>query len=392
MRWYGWSQQGTKNLVAAALCAAAALVQGCGDDGDGGAGTSANGGGGGGGGPSAGCVDARSHEALFSLADPGWCAVAVYRTDEELGYASLTWGRHGGPMLVRNDAQGAVEIVRLTPPDGADGELAAARSTIDVDIPEGAFLGGQALDLPFFGWTAISWTSAFPDTLGELLLLDERAAAAARYEVNGLFAAAAVEGRFLHTGLSPLGDPAAGPNGLYAADTCGAAGQDARLLPEGDSSCAAPAAVAAWGDNSGPVAADLRGNVFAVLPSSDGAQQARGFAAGAVARGAGPAEGDVLFTLPGVGTGLAAIAPEGNAPGLLVFQPASIDPYEALAPVAVPYSADGSRVQTDGEPRTFIELATPGTSVSLLTDEKNHLWIGGPLPDGGFLFAVAARR
>ncbi|WP_437332583.1 hypothetical protein [Sorangium sp. So ce394] len=390
MRWDGWMEQRRARLAAAALCAAAAaFTQGCGDDADGSAGAAS-----GGGADGAGCLDARSHGALFSLVDPAWCAVGVYTTDEEIGFASVTWGRHGGPMFARSGAGGAAEIVRLTPPESADGELAAARTTIDAGVPDGAFLGAQAVDLPFFDWTAISWTSAFPETLGELILIEDRAvrAVAERYEVNGFFAAAAVEGRLLYTGLSPLGDAAAGANGLYAADRCGAAGPDARLVPEGDASCAAPDAVAAWGDSSGPVAADLRGNVVAVLPSADGTQEARGFAAEAIARGAGPTEGDALFSLPGSGTGLAALAPEQGAPGLVVFQPSDPATYEALAPVAVATSDDGGRMRAEGAPAPLVELATAGTLLSLFTDDANRLWIGGPLPDGRFLFAVAVRR
>ncbi|WP_233562160.1 hypothetical protein [Sorangium cellulosum] len=387
MRWDGWIQQGRTNLAAAALCAATALAAGCGDDADGNAGASS----GGGGHDGAGCLDAGSHDALFSLVDPAWCAVAVYQTDEDIGFASVTWGRHGGPMFVRSDAGGAAEIVRLTPPDGATGDLTATREEVDAGVPADAFLGGQAVDLPFFGWTAISWTSAFPETLGELILIEDRAVAQ-RYEVNGFFMAAAVEGRLLYTGLSPLGDPTAGSSGLYAAESCGAAGQDARLVPEGDASCAAPAAVATWGDNAGPVTADRRGNVFAVLPSADGSQQARGFAAGTIARGAGPTEGDAVFTLPGGGMGLAALAPEQGAPGLLVFQPTDPATYEALAPVAVAFRDDGGRVQADGDPAPLLDLATAGTSISLVADEANRLWIGGPLPGGGTLFAIAVRR
>lgn len=389
MRWDGWIQHGRTKLAAAALCAAtAALTAGCGDDTDGSAGAPS---GGDVGADGAGCLDARSHDALFSLVDPAWCAVAVHETDEDVGFASVTWGRHGGPMFVRSGADGAAEIVRLTPPDGASGALTAARAEVDAGVPADAFLGGQAVDLPFFDWTAISWTSAFPDTRGELLLI-EGGAVAQRYEVNGFFAAAAVEGRLLHTGLSPLGDPAAGSSGVYAAESCGAAGQDARLVPEGDAGCAEPAAVAAWGDSSGPVAADRRGNVFAVLPSADGSQQARGFAAGAIARGAGPTEGDVVFTLPGGGMSLAALAPEQGAPGVVVFQPTDPETYEALAPVAVAFRDDGGRAQSDGAPTPLLELATAGTSLSLVADEANRLWIGGPRPGGGFLFAVVVRR
>ncbi|KYF92063.1 hypothetical protein BE18_07835, partial [Sorangium cellulosum] len=112
----------------------------------------------------------------------------------------------------------------------------------------------------------------------------------------------------------------------------------------------------------------------------------------AIARGAGSTEGDVLFSLPGSGTSLAALAPEQGAPGLVVFQPSDPATYEALAPVAVATSDDGGRMRAEGAPAPLVELATAGTLLSLFTDDANRLWIGGPLPDGGFLFAVAVRR
>ncbi|WP_437275569.1 hypothetical protein WME90_30530 [Sorangium sp. So ce375] len=34
-------------------------------------------------------------------------------------------------MFVRDDAEGAADIVRLTPPEGQNGELTAARTKID---------------------------------------------------------------------------------------------------------------------------------------------------------------------------------------------------------------------------------------------------------------------
>lgn len=406
---------GPRRRALVVLCAAA-LVAGCDDDGggtggsgpggtggSGGADTGSGGGaaGGGGGATGEGCLDPAQHEAVLSIVDPALCAVAVYTADVALGYsASPTWGRHGGPLLAVPEAQGGgVTVVRLSPPAGPTGALTPAQITVAAGIPDTGFAGAQALDLPFFDWTALSWTGPYPDTQGELILV-AGGAVAERYDVNGFFSGAALGsaqgGRLLYTGLSVLGDTAAGANALYAADSCGAAGQSPRLLPEGDPACPAPIEVAAWGDFSGPVAVDQAGNAFAVQPSFAGTQEARGFAAAAIARGAPPPTppgGAPLFTLPGSGSSLAALAPAGDAPGLLVFQPLDPATFDPLDPVAARYAVAADAVQAEGEPAKLFTLATPATPIALMTDDQGRIWAGAPSPGGsGTTFVVIARR
>lgn len=393
-----------RGCAAAVLCAAA-VAAGCGDDsGDavGTTGTSGTGAGGTGGeggrGASAGCLDPALYADVLSIADPALCAVAVYTADVELGYTvSPTWGRQGGPLLSLPASDGGIEIRRLTPPAGVTGALSAASTTVDADAPADAFVGAQALDLPFFDWTAVSWAGPYPDTQGEVILL-EGSLIAARYPVNAFFSGAGIAargaargGRLLYTGLSALEDAASSVNALYAADSCGSPGQGARLLPDGDPSCTPPAMIAAWGDFSGPLAADLDGNAFVVLPSFAGDQEARGFAAEAIARDAPPTEGAPLFTFLGSGSSLAALAPAADAPGLLAFQPTDPSTLAPLDPVAVRYAVGGGAVQAEGAPVPLIALATPETLVVLLSDADGRLWIGAPSPGGGTTFVVLGR-
>ena len=51
-----------------------------------------------------------------------------------------------------------------------------------------------------------------------------------------------------------------------------------------------------------------------------GTQEARGFLASSVARGAGPTPGVSLFTVAGYSVSLAALTPTATVPGLVVFQ------------------------------------------------------------------------
>jgi hypothetical protein len=167
-------------------------------------------------------------------------------------------------------------------------------------LPATTFLGAQALDLPFFGWTAISWTNAFPDSTGQFEMIAS-GAIATNYTVNGPYGVAAVAaasslGRLLYTGLSPLGAPTTNVPGLYAADACSA---PAQALGTG-TGCSASALVDAWGDSTGPVVTDSNGDVFAVLPTvAAQTQEARGFLASSVARGAAATAGVSLFTMAG---------------------------------------------------------------------------------------------
>lgn len=365
--------------------------------------TTTSGVGGAGGGGGGGCLPASVHEAYFSLAETSLCAVATYDAPVTLGYDAdagyylrlAMWGNHGGPVTVDPGAAGAFDLVRWSAPAGASGTLTAAHTTVDAGIPEGVFLGPQALDLPFFGWTALGWTGAFPNTEGELLVA-ANGAKTASFAVNGFYAAAAVpgpagQGRLVYSGLSVLGDTALGANGLYAADSCGDAASGS-LLPGGAADCGAPTLVAAWGDASGPVAVDHAGAVFAVLTSFDGTQEARGFAANTIARGAPPTEGTELFTLPGFGSTLAALAPTTDGPGLLLFQPnAASDPFDALDVVAQRFTSDGDTLSAEGTPTPALVLTTPNTALDLFTDADGRLWVGVTKAPGETLFVVLDR-
>jgi hypothetical protein len=164
-----------------------------------------------------------------------------------------------------------------------------------------------------------------------------------------------------------------------------------RLLPEGDPACEPPIEVAAWGEFSGPVAADRDGNVIAVMSSfSTGDQEARGFAASAVARGEPAVSGDLLFKLPGYGMSLAALAPEaGGGAGLVVFQP-SDGMAGPLDVVGQRYVVEGATLKPEGSVSTLLKLAKPATSLTLLTGEGARIWVGVPV-SGATRFVVLAR-
>ena len=233
----------------------------------------------------------------------------MHAADVVLGFDAPTgftrapsWGRHGGPLTLTPGAAGAVDVVRWAVPADPMGMLTSQKTTVAAMIPAGSFLGAQAIDLPFFGWTAIGYTGAYPVTQGKALLLHD-ATIDASYDVNGFYAAAGVaamggEGRLLYTGLSALNDAAKSVNGLYAADSCGMTGMSPRLVPNGDASCKGPVEIAAWDDASGPVVVDSLGDVFVEMSTFGGMQELRGFAAKTAARGAGAAAGDVMMDSP----------------------------------------------------------------------------------------------
>jgi hypothetical protein len=392
------------SLVGAALLLA---VMGCGDDEDAGATTTSSsssfssgpggtGGGGGAGGGGSACLDPSLYADLFTIEDPDLCAVALYDADLDLGFAIVpTWGRHGGPMTVDLGANGEVDVARWELPAGPTGALTMKTTAIPVGVPANAFVGAQAIDLPFFNWTAVSWAGQFPSIEGEVVLA-EGAAIEQRYDVQSLFsgiglAAASGQGRFVSTGLSPLEDPMVSKSALYAADSCGTEGMSPRLLPEGDGSCGPPIEVASWGDSSGPLAADRDGNVFVVLASfGSGDQEARGFAAAEVGRGTPPAAGAMLFKVPGYGASLSALAPANDAPGLLAFQP-SDGMAGPLDVIVQRYSAGGGSIKTEGGTSTLLKLGKPGTPVVLMSDDQDRLWAACPAGAGGTRFVVLAR-
>ncbi len=369
--------------------------------GSGGAGGSSDGGGGAGGGAPVTCLDSSIFEAYFTVEGAVLCAVAAYDAEVALGFdanagfyfRAPTWGRHGGPLTMDPGANGAVDIVRWELPGGATGDLIPSHATVDIGIPGNAYLGAHAVDVPSLDLTTMGWAGQFPATQGSLVLTDG-ATLTKSYGINGIFAVSALggpedTGRVLYTGLSELENENASLNGLYAGDAC-AASQG--LTPEGAAECAAPTLIASWGDASGPVAVDTQGNVFAVMPTFANLQTARGFAASTIAPGSGPAAGDLIFSLPGFGSALAAMAPTDDDPGLLVFQPnAGTDPYDALDAVVVEYTAEGGTIVPKDEPSPLLRLTAPNTALALFTDGAGRLWVGVRTPEDATTFFVFVR-
>lgn len=376
------------NVIGAMLGAAALsglCLGGCGGDGGNGGGgsggatttttttTSASTGGGGAAGGS--CLPTSEHASLFTIADTAYCAVAKYQAEGALGFQLPSWGRHQGPLTVAQDTTGGgVTLTRWALPAGATGALQKQETHVDIGLPATAFISQQATDVPFFGWTALGWAGAYPDTAGKMLMLAD-ATIARSYDVNGAYATAAVgdttSGRLLFSALSPLGSVAAGANALYAADACATPTPD---LGAGDG-CQSSLEIAAWGEFSGPVAVDRDGNVFSVLPYFADTQEARGFAASEIARGAAATPGTKLFELPGFGSSLAAIAPKGAARGKLIFQP-----FDSMATpgdvIAQSYVVEGGKVSPEGTPQKLLAMPTAApVSLYLMTDDQDRLWV-----------------
>ena len=70
----------------------------------------------------------------------------------DLGIAWRTSGRSAAATGT------GVTLERWTAPTGTTGTMTVQTTPVAAALPAGNFLGAQALDLPFFGWTAISWT------------------------------------------------------------------------------------------------------------------------------------------------------------------------------------------------------------------------------------------
>jgi hypothetical protein len=325
------------------------------------------------------CLDAAAIADVLTIKDASLCAIARYDAAEELGFNAPSWGAHGGPLTLRAGMNGTFDLVRWTPPADAKGALTKQEVSVDGKIPAGAYLGSQAVDVPFFGWTALAYTGAFPDLTGELLLV-KGSAVDKRYATNGAYATAGIgaanaQGRLLLTGFSTVGDATAGANGLFAADTCGTPAMPA-LLPGMDATCKAPITVATWGDSSGPVAVDHAGNVFVVMSSFDGSQEARGFTATSIARGSSPTAGAKLFTIPGFGSNLAALAPTATAPGILAYQPSDGTTFLPLDVLEQRYTVSSGKLAAMGVPTTLLQAATANALLYVFVDDQDRLWVG----------------
>jgi hypothetical protein len=331
---------------------------------------------GGAGGSGVTCLDPSTFSTSFTIADSTFCAVALYTAQEGLGSAAPTWGLHGGPLVVQPATGTGVTLERWTAPAGDTGALTVQTTPVASALPASTFLGAQAVDLPFYGWTAISWTNAFPDSTGQFEMI-ARGAVATTFTANGPYSAGAVSaasspGRFFFSGLSPLGMPTTDTNGLYAADACSAA---TPALGTG-SGCPASAVVAAWGDGSGPVATDSNGDVFAVMTSfATSMQEARGFLASSVAPGSAATAGVTLFTLAGSSGSLAALVPTSTDPGAVIFQPIDSTTNDPLDVVQQKFTTSDTLVAM-GTPTSLLTVPSAQTQgFSFLVDRAQRLWV-----------------
>ncbi|HTB61902.1 MAG TPA: hypothetical protein VLC06_28775 [Polyangia bacterium] len=320
------------------------------------------------------CLDPSMFSSNFAIADSSFCAVALYAAPESIAYQVPTWGSHGGPLVVQPATGTGATLERWTAPTtGTTGTMTVQTTTVAAALPASTFLGAQALDLPFFGWTAISWTNPFPDSTGQFEMVASGAVATS-YMLNGPYGVAAVPaasslGRLLYTGLSPLGVPATSVAGLYAADACSS---PAQALGTG-TDCSASALVAAWGDSTGPIVTDSNGDAFAVMPTiATGMQEARGFLASSIARGAAATAGVSLFTMTGSAVALAALAPSAGDPGLVIFQPddSSFTPIDV---VEQKFTTSNGLVAM-GTPTKLLSVAS-GQGLSFLVDGSQRLWV-----------------
>jgi hypothetical protein len=338
------------------------------------------------------CLAATSFASVFTIADPAFCAVAVYSVAETFGRGLPSWGRHGGPLTFKVDATGGgITFERWALPTGATGSLTKQETHVDALLPDDSFIGERAVDLPFFDWTAISLTGPGVTTKGQIVAT-KGTSVVQRFALNdaGDFAgvASGEDGRLLYLAESAIGNPLGTVNGFYQADAC--------ILPTPDlgagTGCAAPGPIAGWGDSPGAMAVDHQGNAFAInLSFGPKTQQARGYAASLVQRGAPPSEGATLFTVAGYTQTLAALTPHGVAPGTLVFQPLNATSGVALDVLAQTYTVTAVVVPGSAAPTTFLTLTTPNSLLTLMADSQDRLWVG-TTGAASTTFVVLARK
>jgi hypothetical protein len=176
--------------------------------------------------PSPDCLAPAAFESLVTIpAGAPWCVVGVHGA-AAMPSVAPTWGRHGGLLTVKaGAAPGTVEVERWSSPAGSTDPIAPTSATVEigVDEPIGTeiFLGYQAIDLPDFDWTLVSYTGL--DGTGEVLAI-EGGMVVERFDMMGFFSAAPVpggaHGRLLYTGQSELGTTDPTGQALYAADLC----------------------------------------------------------------------------------------------------------------------------------------------------------------------------
>jgi hypothetical protein len=315
------------------------------------------------------------------------CVTRVHKTPlASFGFSfSASWGRHGGPLST--DTSSGAEVRRWQLPADAQGAMSSgAPVQVKIDgLPEKIFFG-PALDVPFQDWTLITYTGSFPDVAGEVIAMNGGLTEVkARNPVNGWFAAAASPGggkaRVLFTALSPVllapGDTS--DNGLYYAEPCDAAA----ILKTG---CGASGKLGGWESNSGPVAMDGAGYLFAAMSTFGGNQQVRGFLP-AQAAGSAPVEGHTILTDADFSTSLAALE-DGAQGGLLVVQASDSTTFGAKAAQLFTYTVSGGTMSTAALADSGFAAKAAGASPVVFSSGDGRLWVATDGEDGAYFVAL----
>jgi hypothetical protein len=335
--------------------------------GAGGGGAPSSGGGGEGG--SGGCLSPAPSDLPFTVDGDDLCLVRVVDAPglSLAAYgATPSWGRHDGLLTL---AIRGASLTRTRWSLDGDVLVGAPDPTVTVaGVPEGAFFGGLTVDSDVAAeYSIAAWSGQDFFNDGELVGFGGTSNEISRGNATGVFGVATVGQRVLYTGLSPVGGPAEGRPGLYAAELASATAgfEGATLVDE-------------FGEATGPVALDADARLFAIMTKfTDGTQEVRTYAPSAIDSASPPVVGDSFATLDGYGDALAALAPVGAEPGLLLFQPNDgAGPHQ---PVALwRYAADGA--PEAAAPAVWLTPEAPDTNVTLTADDAGQLWVG---IDGG---------
>jgi hypothetical protein len=377
---------------------------GGGTDTNGGGGTTSNGGAGGSGGAASNCLPASKYQDLFTIKDNEICAVAIYEgpaptvpnfgTPGPIDFhtGAISFGSQGGPVIGEPSAtDGSADLLRYTM-TGATFNVDT--KTADAMLTATDYLGATAIDLGFFGWTAIDYSAASGP--GGFILLNGTTVVKS-YVANSPYAIGTIvdsadQGRLIYTGLSKLDDGATSVNALYAADSCGTSATNPAL--EG---CGAPIEIDAWGNESGPIAVDALGNAFAVMINAKMNQIAHGYAKKQIDRGAAPVVGATIFTVDrdSYGSALGAIAPTASEDGILAFQPVLTATGKAQDVIAQRYHLGSDVLSANGNPTTLLKLTKEDTAFSFATDPTSQLWVAATRTSGTvtkLVYVVLARK
>jgi hypothetical protein len=129
--------------------------------------------------------------------------------------------------------------------------------------------------------------------------------------------------------------------------------------------------------------------------SSDADQEARGYGADLVKRGAGTAMGTSMFTVPGYAGSLAAVAPDAAGTGVLVFQPQEFDAASMMSQgkdvIAQRFTVEGGVITNKGLPGPMMTPTATGEVLKFTSDDRGRIWVAVKR-GAGFAMLVVARK